>query len=397
MPCTAENYLSLDDFERAARRYLPRCIFGYVSSGSETNRTLTNNRNVFSDYVFVPRVLRDASKRRQETTLFGRTFSSPFGIAPMGVSALTAYRGDIMLARGAAAANIPMIMSGASLIRMEDVIAENRSIWFQAYVPGDVERIAPLLDRAEKAGFETLVFTVDVPVTGNRENAIRTWFSTPMRPSLHLMWEGITHPSWLFNTALKTLVRHGMPHFENPGATRGAPILSRNGVRDFGAKDHLSWKHFEFIRRRWKGRLVVKGILNKDDALRARDSGADGIIVSNHGGRQLDGTVSPLHVIAGIVRVLGDFPVLADSGFRRGTDILKALALGAKFVFIGRPFNYAASVAGESGVIRVARILAEEISRDMAILGINNLSELGPESIMRIRGQLCSTKVNSAA
>jgi L-lactate dehydrogenase (cytochrome) len=177
-----------------------------------------------------------------------------------------------------------------------------------------------------------------------------------------------------------------MPHFENSYATRGVPILARNVLRDFGARDHLDWSHLELIRRRWKGRLVVKGIMHKDDARRARESGADGIIVSNHGGRQLDGTVSPLRVLPEIAAVAGEMPVMFDSGVRRGTDVLKALALGACFVFVGRPFLYAAAIGGEPGVRRGIDLLSQEIDRDMALLGINTLAEMRPELLMRIGG-----------
>ncbi|MGZ5081216.1 MAG: alpha-hydroxy acid oxidase, partial [Usitatibacter sp.] len=206
----------------------------------------------------------------------------------------------------------------------------------------------------------------------------RNGFTTPLRPTLRLAWQGATHPRWLVNTALRTLVRHGMPHFENSYATRGAPILSRNLLRDFGARDHLNWKHFDLIRRMWKGRLLLKGIMDKEDARIGCDRGADGIIVSNHGGRQLDGTVSPMRVLPGIVSVAGDIPVLMDSGIRRGTDVLKALAMGARFVFVGRPFMYAAAVAGEAGVHHAIRILAEEIHRDMGLMGINSVAEMKP-------------------
>jgi L-lactate dehydrogenase (cytochrome) len=374
--------LSLDDFEAAARRRLPRPIFGYIAGAAEDNHSLKGNREAFAQYAFTPRVLVDVSRRTQQTDLFGRTYASPFGIAPMGISALSAYRGDLVQAQAAAAANSPMILSGTSLIAMEDVVRANPRAWFQAYVPGEPERIALLLERVERAGFGTLVVTADTPVSGNRENNLRAGFSTPLRPSLRLAWEGITHPGWLWGTALRTLLRHGMPHFENSQAQRGAPILSSTVTRDFGARDHLNWEHFNLIRRRWKGKLVLKGVLHQGDALLAREHGADAIILSNHGGRQLDGAVSPLQVLPGVVQALGsDYPVMIDSGFRRGNDVLLALALGAKFVFVGRPFNYAGAVAGESGVRHAIGILASEILRNMALIGVNSPAELGREHL----------------
>jgi L-lactate dehydrogenase (cytochrome) len=326
------------------------------------------------------------AERSQATTLFGRSYAMPAGIAPMGICAMTAYRGDVVLARGAAAENALMIFSGSSLIRLEEVIAAVKESppWFQAYLPGDVARIEALIARVARAGFETLVLTVDVPVASNREHNVRAGFTLPLRPSLRLAWDGVSHPRWLFGTFLRTLARHGMPHFENNFAERGAPVLSAEAVRDYSDRGHLSWEHFALIRRQWKGRLVVKGILHRDDAKIARVAGADGIIVSNHGGRQLDGAAAPLRVLPEIVEACHDLPVMMDSGVRRGTDVLKALALGAKFVFVGRPFNYAAALGGEAGVRRALRILSAEISTDMAMLGITSLDQLTPAHVRRV-------------
>ena len=376
--------LSLDDFEAAARRHLPAPIFAYVSGGCETDRSMHANRSDFAAYEWLPEVFVSTAARSMSTPLLGQVYAAPFGIAPMGISALSAYRGDLVQTQAAAALNIPAIMSGSSLIRMEEVAAANPAAWFQAYVPGEPERILALLERVERAGFGTLVITADTPVSGNRENNIRAGFSTPLRPSLRLAWEGITHPRWLFGTALRTLLRHGMPHFENSQATRGAPILSSNVLRDFGARDHLNWEHVALIRRHWQGRLVVKGLLAAGDALLAREHGADGIIVSNHGGRQLDGVVTPLRALPDIVAVLGpDYPVMVDSGFRRGNDVLMACALGAKFVFVGRPFNYAGAVAGQAGVEHAAGLLGAEILRNMALLGVLRPGDLGPRHLRR--------------
>lgn len=370
------SILCLDDFEVAAAAHLPRPLFGYVAGAAETNRSLRGNRESFEALRFVPRVMVDISRRSATRTLFGHAYAAPFGIAPLGLSALTAYRGDVVLATQAARANIPMIMSGSSLIRLEDVAAASPQAWFQAYLPGDMEGITALIERVARAGFGTLVITVDTPVAANRENNVRAGFSTPLRPSLRLMWEGITHPRWLLGTLARTLLRHGMPHFENNYATRGAPILSPNVERDFSDRGHLHWAHFALIRRLWVGKLIVKGILSAQDACIARDAGADGIIVSNHGGRQLDGAVSPLCVLPAIVQACPEIPVMMDGGIRRGSDVLKALALGARFVFVGRPFAYAAAVGGEAGVSHAIGLMAQEISRNMAMLGINGLDEL---------------------
>ena len=376
------NILCLDDLEAAARRHLPRPVFGYVAGSSETGRSERGARSAYEDYVFRSRVLTDVSKRDMSVELLGKRHAAPFGIAPMGISALSGYRGDIAQARAAQAAGIPMALSGSSLIPLEEVIAAAPDTWFQAYVPGDMTRTAPLIERVAKAGYKTLVLTVDVPLLGGREHYIRAGFSTPLRPGLRLAFDGITHPRWLFGTFLRTFFKHGMPHFENSYATRGAPILSRSVLRDFTARDHLSWTHFDEIRRLWPGKLVVKGILHPEDATRARDRGADALIVSNHGGRQLDSVMAPLHALPEIVAAVPDLPVMIDGGIRRGTDVLTALALGAKFVFIGRPFNYAASIAGEEGVTHVVNLLRAEIDRNMAMLGINDCRELHPEMLV---------------
>lgn len=372
VPARLRGILSLADFEDRARRHLPRPIFGYVAGASEDNRSLRGNREAFDAHDFSPRVLVDVSRREQTVELFGHGYASPFGIAPMGIAGLSAYRGDVVLARAALRENIPSIMSGTSLVPMEEVARAAPGTWFQAYLPGDPARIEALVARVARAGFQTLVVTVDIPVSANRENNLRTGFSTPLRPSLRLAWDGLSHPAWLFGTFLKTLWRHGMPHFENSFADRGAPILSAKVLRDFSGRDHLDWGHIAQIRRQWKGTLVLKGILSVPDALRARQEGADGIILSNHGGRQLDGAVAPLRVLPSVVDAVGDWPVLIDSGFRRGSDVLKALALGARAVFVGRPFNHAAAVAGEAGVIHAIRLLREEVDRNMAMLGITS-------------------------
>jgi len=368
--------LSLDDFGIAARRHLPRPLYGYIAGAAETNQTLDDNRAVFGELGFVPKVLNNVSRRTATVELFEQTYRAPFGIAPMGLGALLGYRADIALAGAAAAFGIPAVVSGSSLIRLEDTARDGGATWFQAYLPGESQKILALIDRVERASYKVLVITVDVPVGGNRENNVRAGFSTPLKPGLGLAWQGLTHPSWLLETGLRTLLRHGMPHFENSYATRGAPILSRNVERDFGARDHFDWSHLDLIRRRWKGKLVVKGILDAGDAAAACAAGADGIIVSNHGGRQLDGAVSPMRVLPGIVAAAGPVPVMMDGGVRRGSDVLKAIALGARLVFVGRPFMFAAAIAGPAGVEHGIGVMAQEIDRDMALLGVNTLAEV---------------------
>ena len=378
------KYLSLDDFEIAARRFLPPAVYAYVSGGVEENLSRDHNRAAFEEWGFAPRVLVGTAKRSMEVELFGTRYAAPFGIAPMGFSALSAYRGDLVQAQAAEAAKIPMVMSGTSLIRLEDVCTACPGTWFQAYVPGQPERIRKLVDRVAAAGYKTLVVTVDVAVLSNREHNVRAGFSAPLRPSLKLFWQGATHPRWSIGTFLRTLVKHGMPHLENNYAERGAPIIARNVERDLSMRDHLDWTHLEGIRKQWQGKLIVKGIMTPEDTKIARETGADGVIVSNHGGRQLDGTVSPLRVLPSIAPEARGMVLMMDSGIRRGTDVLKALCLGAQFVFVGRPFNYAATVAGRPGVARAIEILKGEVDRNMSLIGVNAVAELGPHLLRPI-------------
>lgn len=374
---------ALDDFEAAARRHLPRPIFGYVAGAAETGASNRDNREAFDELRFLPRVLKNVAGRSQKKMLFGREWNAPFGIAPMGVSALTAHRGDLVLAESAARAGIPMIMSGSSLTRMEDVARAAPESWFQAYLPPTPERIESLVDRVARAGFGTLVVTVDTAVRGNVENYARAGFTSPLRPDLALLWQGLTHLRWTFGTFLRTLATTGMPHFENNDTDKRTPIVARSVVRDFSGRAHLDWAAMRRIRDQWRGRLVLKGILHPGDAQRARDAGMDGVILSNHGGRQLDGAVSPLRAIEAARLAVGDLPLMVDSGFRRGSDVLKALALGADFVFVGRPFNYANAIAGAAGVAHAVEILSREIDADLGLLGVNGLAELDQRHLLR--------------
>ncbi|MBE7375247.1 alpha-hydroxy-acid oxidizing protein [Pseudomonas sp. AL-54] len=370
------SILNLHDLDRAARRLLPRPIYGYIANVAEDGHTARANRSAFEAYSFLPRALVDVSKISLETELLGQRYALPIGIAPMGISALSAYRGDLVQAQAAATAGIPMILSGSSLIPMEEVLANGKTDWFQAYLPGDHAGIEALIERVRNAGFDKLVITVDYPVPPNSDNNSRSGFCSPLRPSLRLAFDGLVRPRWLFGTFLRTLLNHGLPHFENNYATRGIAVVSRNVKRDFSGRSHLNWSYLELVRRLWPGKLVVKGILHPDDARKACDLGADALIVSNHGGRQLDSTLSALEALPGVVEAVGDLPVMVDSGFRRGTDVLKALALGARMVFIGRPFNYAAAYAGEAGVAHAIELLAAELQRDMALLGVTRVEDV---------------------
>ena len=367
---------NLHDVERLARRALPRPIFGYIDHVAEDGRTQRANLTAFDAYRFMPKAFVNVSQIDLHTELFGKRYAVPFGIAPMGISALSTYQGDLVLARAAAQRNIPMIMSGSSLVPMEDVAKVEGADWFQAYLPGTPEGIEALLERIKRAGFKKLVVTLDYPVPPNPDNFRRSGFSSPLEPTLRLAIDGLMRPGWLCNTFLRTLWKQGMPHFENNHAERGAPVISRQAARDFSGRRHFDWGYLDLVRRLWPDTLIVKGVLNPEDAVRARQAGVDGIILSNHGARQLDSTISPLQVLPEIKRRVSDIPIMIDSGFRRGTDVIKALALGADFVFVGRPFNYAAAVAGQAGVEHIADLLQREVERNMALLGLTSLSQL---------------------
>jgi L-lactate dehydrogenase (cytochrome) len=331
-------------------------------------------------------VLCNTRARHQKTTLFGRTYDLPFGFPPMGGTSLAAYMGDSILAKVAAELNTVMIQSGASLTPMERVREVGPTAWFQAYLPGEPEIITPLVERAQRAGFEVLVLTVDVQVTANRENNVRSGYSSPLKPTPRLAWDCMVRPRWLCGTFGRTILNHGMPHLENMGFPR-IPILG-NIERPRMMRDGLCWEHLELMRKIWKGKLVLKGVLSRQDVRIARESGVDGIMVSNHGGRQLDGTVAPLRVLPAAVAEAGGMTIMMDSGIRRGTDVLKALALGAQFVFVGRPFLYAAAIAGEAGVHHAASLLREEISRNMAMLGISSVAEMKRDLLVPSRGPI---------
>jgi len=383
-PYRFRDLLALDDFERHARRLLPPMIFHYVAGGAETGAALRGSREAYAGYRLVPRMLRDVSGRDQGVTLFGRHYDAPFGIPPLGGAAFVAYRGDVVLAEAASRQSLPMILSASALISLEDVHARNPDAWFQAYLPGDQNRIDRLVRRVDAAGYRVLVVTADTPVLGNREHNIRTGFSMPIRVTPRVVLQSVTHPRWALGVVARTFLRHGAPHFENTEAERGPPMMSGNSVRNTIARDQLSWRNIDAIRRQWKGPLLVKGLLSPADAKLAREAGVDGVILSNHGGRQLDHVVAPLDVLPEVAAEKGGMAVIVDSGIRRGTDVLKAMALGADFTFVGRPFLFAAALGGVSGVEHAIRLLREEIDRDMALLGVRTLPELKPELLRSV-------------
>lgn len=370
------NVRCLEDLDALAKSYLPWALWEFAWAGAEKNVSRDGNRQAFEDVWLQPRVLTDVSQRTIQRKLLGTTYAMPFGISPMGASAMFGFEADLNFARAAKSANIPFIMSGSALVPMEQVAKVNPDVWFQAYVDADRASIEALADRVWAAGIRTLVITVDVPVPGNRGATYRQGFEYPMRPNLKIAIDGLCHPRWLIGTFLRTLRSSGLPHIENYGTGRGIPIISTKAPQRKHVRDALNWDDIKWLRTKWQGRLVLKGVLSPEDARTAAATGVDGIIVSNHGGRMLDTAVPPLKVLPQIASEKGHMAIMLDSGVRRGVDVVKALALGADFVFVGRPFLYAAALGEQDAVAHAINLLAAEVDRTIALLGCTDLDNL---------------------
>lgn len=372
---------NIEDLRRIAAARLPRIAYDFLERGAEEEVTLAANRAAFERMRFQPRTLVDVSKRSQKTTLWGKTFDAPFGVAPTGASGMYCFDADVKIARAARRANLPCVLSTASFVPMERVIQEaGGMLWFQLYMSKDLATAERLVKRALAAGFEALVLTTDIPVAGNREFNRRNKFEIPLRLGPRQMLDGLLHPRWLAGVFLRTLLTSGIPRFQNLDVNVGGRIVSTTltGFRE--RREALDWEDFAWLRKLWPKKLLVKGILTVEDAQLAARYGADGIFVSNHGGRQLDGAPSPIEILPQIADAVGDrLVIMMDSGVRRGTDIVKALALGADMVFVGRATLYGASAGGEEGVLRALDLLKSEVDRVMALLGCTSVEALGPE------------------
>ncbi len=374
--------VSIDELYEIARCRVPNFALEYVIGGAENENSLSWNQEALKSIRFKPNTLVDTSSRHQRINLFGQEANSPLVIAPTGLNGMLHHRADIALAHAAKNNNIPFCLSTVSNVSLEDVANDvGGRLWMQLYVMADRDITRDILKRAENENYEALVFTTDANVFGNREWDKRN-YRAPAKLTLRNMMDVACHPRWL----LDVLVPHGIPRFENivkfmPPEAKTA----KGGVAIFPklfAPD-ISWDEVAWLREKWPRKLILKGILNAADAIRAVELGCDGIIISNHGGRQLDSCVASIEVLPEIVEAVGDkMTIIIDSGFRRGTDVLKAIALGANAVMIGRATLFGLAAGGQDGVNHALSILTTEIDRALGQLGCNSLDELHPEMLI---------------
>jgi (S)-mandelate dehydrogenase len=388
-PFTSKNIsraLNISHLRDIARTKVPHFVFEYLEGGAEDEASLRCNRSAMETYRFIPQTLVDTTNRHQRTQLFGRDIQSPIVIAPTGMNGLMRADGDLALARAAAKAGIPFCLSTVSTTRLETIAKEaGGRLWMQLYVMRDRKVAEHIVKRAYDAGFEALVFTTDANVFGYREWDRRNYLR-PGRPTLGTMLDMLRHPAWM----TRVIIRKGVPRFVNfteflpPGggsAIGGSTIIPAM----FGPT--LTWDDIAWLRGLWDRKILIKGVLSVADAERAAQLGADGIILTNHGGRQLDYCVAPIDMVAEISEAVGKrMTVIVDSGFRRGTDIAKGIALGADAVMIGRATLYGLAAAGEAGVTRALEILTAELDRVLGQLGVCTVDQLGPHLLRRTPG-----------
>jgi L-lactate dehydrogenase (cytochrome) len=370
------------DYREGARRKLPRFLFDYIDGGACTETTLARNTTDLSGIALRQRVLKNVAELSLETELLGHKCAMPVALAPVGLSGMYARRGEVQAARAAADAGIPYTLSTMSVCPIEEVqAAVDKPIWFQLYVLKDRGFMRHALERAVAAGIDTLVFTVDMPVPGARYRDNHSGLSGPGAP-LRRILQAMGRPGWAFDVGL-----FGRPHdLGNISAYRGNPtgLADYMGWISANFDPSISWKDLQWIREFWKGKMVLKGILDPEDAREAVRFGADGIVVSNHGGRQLDGVPSTTRALPPIADVVGDdLTVLVDSGIRSGLDVVRMLALGAHGVMLGRAYIYALATAGEVGVANLLDLFAKEMRVAMALTGARTVAEITRESLVR--------------
>ena len=373
------------DYRAAAQRRLPPFLFHYIDGGAYAEHTLGRNVSDLADIALRQRVLRDMADLSLETELFGQTLAMPMALAPVGLTGMYARRGEVQAARAADSRGIPFTLSTVSVCPIEEVApAIKRPMWFQLYVLRDRGFMRNALERAQAAGVTTLVFTVDMPVPGARYRDAHSGMSGP-----HAAWrrylQAVTHPRWALDVGLR-----GRPHdLGNISAYRGHPTGLQDYIGWLGNNfdPSIAWKDLEWIREFWKGSMLIKGILDPEDARDAVKFGADGIVVSNHGGRQLDGVLSTARALPAIAdAVQGDLKILADSGIRNGLDVVRMLALGADSVLLGRAFVYALAAQGEAGVANLLDLIAREMRVAMTLTGARRIADIGRDLLAKLPG-----------
>ena len=378
---SVDHCINLDDLRRQAKRRVPKLVFDFIEGGVDSEDGLARNEEAFEKRALVPRYMVDISVRDQTTALFGCTYAHPFGIAPTGGVGNYRRGGDLMLARAARDANIPFIMSGASSASMEAMAAEiGKHGWYQLYSADDREISYDMIRRAKAAGIPALVVTVDVPITPNRERNRRNGFGRPLKLTFGTKLEALRHPRWM-----RDYLRHGIAMLENwqPYAPKGSTAEQVGEFMATQTPTSLTWTDVERYRSLWDKPLILKGIMRVDDARCAAEIGVDGLIVSNHGGRQLDRAPAPLDVLPAIDAAVGErMTLMLDGGIRRGADVLIALASGAKFVWLGRPTLYGCVAGGQAGAAKAVTILRDEADKVMAQIGCPRARDIGPEFLL---------------
>jgi isopentenyl diphosphate isomerase/L-lactate dehydrogenase-like FMN-dependent dehydrogenase len=374
-----QHAVSVDDLRRLARSRLPRAVFDFIDGGATDELTLKANQLDFESIRLRPRFLRDVSKIELGTDILGKPSAAPLVIGPTGLATLVWPDGECLLAQAAARAGIPFTLSTGAGNTIEEVsaVSEGRR-WFQLYVFKDRSLTESMIARAAQAGYEALVLTVDVPVIGKRDRDRHNGFTIPLRWSTRSILDFALHPQWCLQ-----MWQQGMPRLRNFDAARGAAdAQSHAALMNSQLDASLTWDVIAWLRQRWKGALLVKGVLCLDDALRAADHGADAVIISNHGGRQIDGVSSSVRALRQWgAQASARVPLMVDGGFRRGGDIVKALALGARAVLLGRPTLYGVASAGAPGAARCLDILLEEVRITMAHLGVQRVSDINRDCL----------------
>jgi (S)-mandelate dehydrogenase len=369
---------NINDLRAAAQKKLPKGVFEFVDRGTEDEVALRNNRAGFERLKLKHRALVDVSGRSMETTLFGKPVGMPMAIAPTGAAGLCWYEGELELAKAAAAAKIPFTLATGAMTAMEKIARDaGGRLWFQLYVWKERKLSYELIERAKRAGFEALIITVDTIVPPNREYNAKNGFNLPFHPSVRALADMLGHPVWFASVLARYMTTIGLPRYENYPGDLKRSIRTNPSTGALMRQDSLSWNDIKIFRDMWPGILMVKGINRPDDAVKATEYGVDGIIVSNHGGRNMDSAVASIDALPEIAEAVGSKgTVILDSGVRRGSDIAKALALGAKAVLTGRATLYGTAVGGQAGAAKAVGLIRKELDTTMAYCGCNSVDEL---------------------